>query len=370
MYIKNINLINFRNYEKLTISFNKGLNIIIGNNAQGKTNLIESIYLSGFGKSFRTSKDNDLIKINEKFLYSKLNFIKNEREQNIEFTIKGNRKKEIKINGRNILKLSEVLGNINVVIFSPDDLKLIKDSPSERRKFIDRELSQMSTIYYKKLVEYNKILNQRNNLLRKIIFNEKLKDTLEVWDLKLADVGSDIVYRRYEFICKLDKISNKIHKKISDGKENLVMKYISGVKCKNFNDKDEIKKNFFENLINNYEKDINRGFTSVGPHRDDISLFVNDINIKKFGSQGQQRTAVLSLKLSEIELIYSETGEYPILLLDDVMSELDINRQNDLLYMIDDVQTIITTTDVNNINVKNIKLSTIFKVNNGKIEKK
>ncbi|BEP27673.1 DNA replication/repair protein RecF [Helicovermis profundi] len=369
MYIKEIKLINFRNYEELKIDFSNNVNIIMGNNAQGKTNLIESIYLSGFGKSFRTSKENDIININKDFLFVRITFVKKNRENTIEYKIINNKKKEIKINNNSIKKISDLLGIINIVIFSPDDLKLIKNSPLERRKFIDRELSQMNNAYCKNLIEYHKILNHRNKLLKQIFFNNKLKDTLDIWNKKLVEIGIVIIIKRREFIKNLSSISNKIHKNITNNLENLSIIYEPNIKSSLSNNNKNIEIEFSELLTKNIEVDIKRGYTSIGPHRDDISFFINDIDVKKYGSQGQQRTSVLSLKLSEIELIYNETKEYPILLLDDVMSELDINRQNDLVKTLNKVQTIITTTDVNNIHINNINKSTLFKVDSGKIVK-
>ena len=368
LHIKKISLSNFRNYEKADIELAANVNIFIGNNAQGKTNLLEAIYVGGFGKSFRTSKDVELIKMGAETTTAHISAIKYGREFTIDYRIKKNKKKEIKVNGSSLTKISELIGFFNIVIFSPEDLKLIKGTPVDRRKFIDRELSHISPTYCAKLIEYHKILTQRNNLLRQISTKSSLKSTLIIWDEKLSNVGTEIILRRIEFIEKLNMISNKIHYGISGGKESLKLGYLPNIKASKSNEKEKILEEFEKKLFENQTTDIKRGFTSVGPHRDDMTFLINDIDIRNYGSQGQQRTAALSLKLSEIEIIKEEVGEYPILLLDDVMSELDIYRQNDLVKTLNKMQTIITTTDVNNIFSENVSNARIFSVNSGKIQ--
>ena len=366
MYIKSIRVKNYRNYEQLKIDFDRKLNIIVGDNAQGKTNLLEAVYVSGFGKSFRTNKDGELVNFKEQFTSVKLEVVRdNGLEEWVEYRINQKSSKEFLINGVNITKISDLLGTLNIILFYPDDLKLIKESPVERRKFINRELSHISKSYCVDIIEYNKILNQRNELLKKIIYKPEFKDMLEVWDEQLADKGTRIIIRRLKFIKDLDEISRKIHGDITKDKEKLSIEYITHVK--NFENYDTIKSELIFMLKKNLEMDIKRGFTSVGPHRDDIDIKINQINIKTFGSQGQQRTAALSLKLSEIEIIKNDVGEYPILLLDDVMSELDINRQKDLIYALKDVQTIITTTDVKNLLDDYINASKLIKIKNGHV---
>jgi DNA replication and repair protein RecF len=346
--IKAVRLKHFRNYAYASLELDPKLNIIIGDNAQGKTNLLEAIYVSGFAKSFRTSKESDLVNFNEELAYVSVEI---ERDngviEKIEYRINQKSKKEFLVNGINITKISELLGAVNMILFYPDDLKLIKDSPIERRKFLNRELSHISRIYCSDIIDYNKILMQRNELLKKMQFHDNLEEMLDVWDEQLCDKGSRIIVKRLSFIEKLGHISNKIHKNITENKENLKIHYVTSIK--NLENYDTIKGDLMVLLKKHREMDIRRGFTSIGPHRDDLDIMINDINIKSFGSQGQQRTAALSLKLSEIEIIKEEVGEYPILLLDDVMSELDIKRQRDLIYTLKDVQTIITTTDVTNL---------------------
>lgn len=366
LFIKSIIIKDYRNYDQLRLNFDRNLNIIIGDNAQGKTNLLEAVYVSGFGKSFRTIKDSELVKFDKKIAHVKVEIEHdNGWQETIEYRINEQSKKEFLINGVNITRISELLGTINLILFYPDDLKLIKDSPVERRKFINRELSHISKLYCSDIIEYNKILNQRNELLKKITFKPDLKDTLDIWDEQLADKGTKIILRRKKFIDDLDRISKEIHASVTDGKETLSVAYNTSVK--NLENYDTIKSDLIFKLGKQIDVDVKRGFTSVGPHRDDLDILINNISIKSFGSQGQQRTAALSLKLSEIEIIKQDVGEYPILLLDDVMSELDLNRQKDLIYTLKNVQTIITTTDVKNLLDEYISASKITNIKNGGI---
>ena len=366
MRIKSIALKNYRNYEHMKINFDDKLNIIIGDNAQGKTNLLEAVYVSGFGKSFRTTKDSELVRFGEKVAHVKVEVERdNGYLEKIEFRINNQSKKEFHINGVTITKISELLGTLNIILFYPDDLRLIKDSPIERRKFINRELSHISRVYCSDIIEYNKILFQRNELLKKIIAKPDFKDMLEIWDEQLADKGARIVLRRKKFVEDLNTVSQRIHYSVTKNYEKLTVDYLTSIK--NLESYDTIKDNLLLLLKKNIDMDIRRGFTSVGPHRDDIEIKINDINIKIYGSQGQQRTAALSLKLSEIEIIKNDVGEYPILLLDDVMSELDVFRQKDLIYALNDVQTIITTTDVKNLLDDYINASRIVKIKNGNV---
>lgn len=357
---------NYRNYDQIKLSFDKKLNIIIGDNAQGKTNLLEAVYVSGFGKSFRTNKDSELVHFDEKFTSVKVEIERdNGQLEHIEYRINDKSKKEFLINGVNITKISELLGTVNIILFYPDDLKLIKESPVERRRFLNRELSHISKIYCADIIEYNRILFQRNELLKKIVYKPEFKDMVDIWDEQLADKGTRIIVRRQKFIEDLNEISHRIHADVTKNVEHLSIDYLSSVK--NMQNYDTIKSELILMLRKNLDMDVRRGFTSVGPHRDDMDICINKINIKAFGSQGQQRTAALSLKLSEIEIIKKDVGEYPILLLDDVMSELDVNRQKDLIYALKDVQTIITTTDVKNLLDDYINASKIIKIKNGSV---
>lgn len=350
----------------MKLEFDQKLNIIIGDNAQGKTNLLEAIYVSGFGKSFRTAKDSDLVSFGKEIANVKIELQKdNGLLEIIEYRINDKSKKEFLINGVNITKISELLGTMNIILFYPDDLKLIKESPVERRKFLNRELSHISKIYCADIIDYNKILIQRNELLKKILYKPEFRDLIDVWDEQLTDKGARIILRRKKFIEDLNVISRKIHADVTKNKEILNVAYITTIK--NMENYDTIKSDLMIKLRKSIDTDIRRGYTSVGPHRDDIETTINGINIKSFGSQGQQRTAALSLKLSEIEIIKNDVGEYPILLLDDVMSELDVNRQKDLIYTLMNVQTIITTTDIKNLLDDYINASRIIKIKNGNV---
>lgn len=347
MFVNKLELKNFRNYENFNIEFNKNLNIIIGSNAQGKTNLIESIYVSCFGKSFRATNDKDLILSNNNYNYVKLEVSKRHTDIKIEYRIHKKLNKEIKINNNSIKKLSEILGNIYVVLFSPEDLELVKGSPGIRRKFLNRELSNINKKYCHNLIEYKKILKQRNNILKK---NIKGSDQmLEIFTDQLIEKGTKIILSRIDFLEKVNFISNNIHNKLTNNNEKLKIEYLSNINLENGKNYDKIKKSFKNKVIKNKNRELKMGYTLVGPHRDDFDLFINDKDVKKFGSQGQQRTVALSLKLSEIDLIKNETNEYPVLLLDDVFSELDINRQASLLQIFKNTQTIITSTDFNKV---------------------
>jgi len=365
VFINKLKLINFRNYSNLDIKLHDKLNIFIGNNAQGKTNILESIYLTGFGKSFRTTKDKELIKVNNDMAYVKVEGKKRYSEVSIELRLWNNKKKEIKTNGISLTKLSELLGNIYMVIFSPEDLKLIKGGPSERRRFIDREISHINKKYYYDIMSYNRVLFQRNNLLKNIAYNRNLLKTIDIWNDKLVEYGIGVILKRREFTNRLNALSRLMHRKITDGRENLEIKYLSNIDINNKSSSDEVYKNFKEKLEKKIEIDIKRGFTTVGPHKDDLGIYINDKDIRVFGSQGQQRTAALSLKLSEIEIIKGEVGEYPILLLDDVMSELDINRQNFLIKGLKNVQTFITITEIPESMVPLVKEGSIFNISCG-----
>lgn len=361
MYIKKIILNNFRNYDNLDIDFHEKINLFTGNNAQGKTNLLESIYIMSLGKSFRTNKDSEMINFNEDYGKAKSISIKDNRELEVEI-IYGKEGKTIKIDGLKTSKNADILENVYIVIFSPEDLKIVKDEPEKRRKFIDRELCQLKPIYYKNLARYKKILQQRNALLKQNEIDESL---LYVWDKELSDYGAKIIHYRKDFIEKLDIISSEIHNKITNGKEIFELFYESNIEV---NDSLEAQKELFlEKLQKNSKKDIFRRTTSIGPHKDDLKIIINEIDIRHFGSQGQQRTAALSLKLAEIKLIKEETGEDAILLLDDVLSELDKERQSFLINSLNDVQLFITATDIEKDLEKTLPKGFTFLVENGKI---
>lgn len=328
MYIKNIKIKNFRNYTDQELELDKNINVIYGDNAQGKTNILEAIFLSAFGKSFRTSKDKEMIRKGESFSNIEINYEKKDRDGKININISD--KKSISINDIKIKKLSELLGNINIVIFTPDDMDILKDGPSKRRKFLNMMIGQLRSNYVYNVNMYDKTLEQRNNYLKTNNFN---KDMLDIWDEKLADYGEKIYQYRNEFINKIKEKIGDIHKEIAD--EEIKIHYISD--CEN-------KEKYLNKLIKNRDIDIRKGYTTAGVHRDDFKVFINGEEVNIYGSQGQNRTAILSLKMAELEVVYEDVGEAPILLLDDFMSELDEKRISNFLKNIKDIQVIITCT--------------------------
>lgn len=364
MYLKGLNLINFRNYEALYLEFNSKINLLIGKNGQGKTNIVEAIYLLSFGKSFRTNKDKEMIKFECENLYIGGNFIKYNRKSLIEIGIGKNNKKGIKINKINIEKIYELLGNLNVVIFSPEDLRLVKEGPKERRSFIDKEISQIMPKYYNYLTNYNKILFQRNKLLKSNYVDINL---IEVYDESLAKYGSYIYILRRDFIKKITSISSEMHKNLTNNLEDLSIKYKNQL---NINDEDTVNtvyERFIEKLKSGHNHDIETRTTRYGIHKDDLLICINGLDIRLYGSQGQQRTASISLKLSEIELIKNEVGEYPILLLDDIFSELDETRQKLLVDNLDKVQIFITTAEASHKKIFSNENTTIFNIEKGNV---
>ena len=361
MYIKSLELNNYRNYDNLSIEFERGTNILYGNNAQGKTNILESIYVASTTKSHRGSKDREIINFEKDEAHIKATVMKKDVPIRIDIHLKKNKSKGIAINGIPIRKASELFGVLNVVFFSPEDLNIIKNGPAERRRFIDLELCQLDKIYVHNLVNYNKIVNQRNKLLRDLGFNydKELVSTLDIWDMQLADYGAKIITRRNQFIDEINEIIYGIHRNITNGKEELIVRYEPNI----------TGNNIYDELVRSREKDLKLKTTSVGPHRDDISFLNKKIDIRKFGSQGQQRTAALSLKLSEIELVKSIIKDTPILLLDDVLSELDSNRQRHLLGNLYNVQTIITCTGLDEFVENRFNIDNIYKVVEGTVER-
>jgi DNA replication and repair protein RecF len=364
MYLKKIELKNFRNYEEETVEFHKKVNIITGKNAQGKTNLLESLYIMSLGKSFRTSKDMEMIGFEKEFCRAKSTYVKEGREHEIEIII-GREGKAIKINGVKTSKNIDLLENAYMVVFSPEDMKIVKEEPEKRRKFIDWELCQLKPVYYRNLGRYKKILLQRNSLLKQTEIKE---DNLAIWDEGLAEYGAKLILERNRFIKKLNEISREISSRITDGKEALEISYEAGVECRgSYEDQKEYLKNI---LSKNLKKDLLRRSTTAGPHKDDLKLCVDGVDIRHFGSQGQQRTAALSLKLAEIKLIKEETGISPILLLDDVLSELDSERQNFLIKSLEEVQLFITATELNEEVIKKLPEGKTFLVEKGKVKRK
>lgn len=353
--INSLKLKNFRNYDLLSLEMDPAINIFYGDNAQGKTNILESLYLCGTTKSHRGTKDRDMIQFDKEESHIEAIVEKNEMTYQIDLHLKRNKPKGIAVNRVPIKKASELFGILNVVFFSPEDLNIIKNGPAERRRFIDLELSQIDKIYLSNLSNYNRVINQRNHLLKEIAYHKNLEETLDVWDMQLIQYGKEVMKSRRDFVEQINEIIFFIHKKLTGGKEEIKIVY-----------EPSTGEHTLEEAIRRYkERDLKVMSTSIGPHRDDICLIVNGIDIRKFGSQGQQRTAALSLKLSEIELVKKVTKDKPVLLLDDVLSELDKYRQNYLLDSIDDIQTLITCTGVDEFVNHRFSINKIFHVCGG-----
>ena len=356
MFIKRLQMLNYRNYNALDIELCPNVNVFMGDNAQGKTNILEAIYYCAFAKSHRTSKDKELINWNGEHAFISVDVGRERLDKRIDISILKDGKKSIRINKIKIKKIGELFGNFNVVMFSPEDLRIIKDSPGVRRKFIDMELCQLNPKYYYNLVQYNKVLNERNILLRN---RSTSSEMLEIYDMQLVEFGYNIIRERIKYIESLNKYAEKIHSDITSGKEKINFKYISTIK-----DLENIKENFYTLLEKNRSKDCDRGITSIGPHRDDFFVYINDIDTKSYGSQGQQRTAVLTMKFSSLEIIKELTGEFPVLLLDDVLSELDFNRKKYILSTIGQIQTVITCTGIEDLYEYLDEKAKVFKVKN------
>ena len=350
MQINQLRLKDFRNYKNLDISFHPKVNIFLGNNAQGKTNLLEAIYITSLGKSFRTGKDWEMIRFEMPFFRVEVDASKDGEVLLIDMAV-SQEKKGIKIDGLKATKTSDLLENIYTVIFSPEDLKIVKDEPEKRRRFIDREITQLRPSYYQNLTCYKKALVQRNALLKDCNLNE---ENLNVWDESLAYYGHRIMEQREIFISKLDTISRQLHNDITEGKETLEVIY-----------EKDCCEDLLEKLTRTHRRDRMRGTTGAGPHRDDLKILVNGVDIRPYGSQGQQRTAALSLKLSELQLIKEETGEEGILLLDDVLSELDAQRQQFLIKSLGSVQLFITATELSKEVRKSLAGGNLYRVTEG-----
>ena len=343
MNINSLELKNFRNYQHQKINFNSGINVFIGKNAQGKTNLLESIFLCSIGKSPRTSKDKDLILWEKEFSKVTITLTKNSGNKKIDLYLLSNQNKTIHINGIPIKRIGELMGEFNSVYFSPDELKLVKESPDERRRFMDIDLSQFNKTYFYTLNKYNKILAQRNKLLKSTTDKKVISDTIGIWNEQLSETASFLIVKRLELIDKLKIHANKVLNYLTNNQETLHLEYVGVLTTDTATLKSKLLKEYEKSL----DKDIKLGFTTVGPHRDDFKIIVNNIDIRHFGSQGQQRTCALALKLAELEVFKDNFGEYPVLLLDDVLSELDADRQVKLLQYIQPIQTLLSGTNFN-----------------------
>lgn len=357
MYIDSIELKNFRNYESLELSLDQGTNILFGDNAQGKTNILEAAYLCGTTKSHRGSKDKELIRFGAEESHIRMQVVKNDLTYRIDMHLKKNKAKGVAINGLPIKKARELFGIVNMVFFSPEDLNIIKNGPAERRRFLDMELCQLDQIYLTDLASYNHVVNQRNHLLKEMTMSHQAGDTLDIWDMQLANYGRRVIEKRQKFIDELNEIIKDIHRNLTGGLEELQVIYEPSVGS------DQLE----ESLFLNRDRDLRMKMTSQGPHRDDLCLMANGIDIRRFGSQGQQRTAALSLKLSEIYLVKSKIKDTPVLLLDDVLSELDSNRQNYLLDSIHDIQTMITCTGLDDFVSHQFEINKVFQVIKGEV---
>ena len=384
MYIESLALKNFRNYESLDINFSDKINILYGDNAQGKTNILEAIYMSATTRSHKKSKDKDIVRFGENDSHIRVNVKKRDVGHRIDMHLRKNGPKGVAIDSIPIRRSTELFGLINIIMFSPEDLSVVKDGPGERRRFMDMEICQLSRIYYSNLSKYNKILDQRNNTLKQISFskggnsrkssiingikngigsgigsgiNSGIEDTLDIWDEQLAETGSEIIKERKNFIGMINEIIKEIHSNITSANEKIEIKYEPNVS----------EEDFLKVLKEKRNIDIKNVTTMTGPHRDDFGIFINDNDVRVYGSQGQQRTAALSLKLAEIELVKKVINDNPILLLDDVMSELDSKRRDCLLSGISDIQTIITCTGYDDFIRQRINVDKIYKISNGKI---
>lgn len=369
MFLEEIKLTQYRNYEAAEVQFSEGINVFLGENAQGKTNLMEAVYVLAMTRSHRTSNDKELIFWNQEFAKISGRIQKKNSSFPLEIVV-SNKGKKAKFNHLEQKKLSDYLGKLNVILFAPEDLSLVKGSPAIRRKFLDMEMGQMNPIYLHNLVNYQHILKQRNQYLKHLML-KKAKDLtfLEVLTEQLATYGAEILVERFSFVKKLEKWAQPIHYEISRERENLLIEYQCSLPITDELDKASI----FQDLLAAFEKgrkrELDQGSTIVGPHRDDLRFLVNDQNVQTYGSQGQQRTTALSIKLAEIDLMREITGEYPILLLDDVLSELDDERQTHLLKAIENkVQTFLTTTSLDGIKKNILKAPRVFQVSSGHVE--
>lgn len=359
MFIESIELFNYRNYGQLHMDFHEGTNVLYGDNAQGKTNILEAVYLCSTTKSHKGSKDKEIVRFGEEESHIKMIVRRDGVPYRIDMHLKKNKAKGIAVNGVPIKKASELFGIVNVIFFSPEDLNIIKNGPAERRRFLDLELCQLNKLYVYHLVQYNKVVVQRNKLLKELDFHPSLKETLDLWDEQLVRYGKELIRMRKDFIGEVNELIYEIHFHLSGEKEKLVIQYEPNV----------TEDNFEEILTKNQFQEIKQKMTLTGPHRDDLNFIVNGIDIRKFGSQGQQRTAALSLKLAEIELVKKTVKDYPVLLLDDVLSELDSKRQEHLLSEINHIQTMVTCTGLDEFVNSKFQMDKIFKIVEGTVER-
>lgn len=355
MYISSLELADFRNIVSLHMDFSQGTNILYGENAQGKTNILESLYMISTTKSHRGVRDRDMIRFGMEESHIRSLVMKGGIDYRIDMHLRKNKSKGIAINGQRIKKASELIGLLHIVFFSPEDLGIVKNGPAERRRFMDMELCQLDASYLHNLNQYNKTVENRNRLLRDMYQFPQLQETLSIWDEQLVNYGRKIIESRQGFIADLNKIVEEIHSKLSGNREHLTICYEPNTQVDDFEEK----------LRRGRERDIHMKMTSVGPHRDDFSFLDGEIDLRKYGSQGQQRTCALSLKLSEIDLVKKVIGHRPVLMMDDVLSELDSGRQNYLLSTIGGIQTFITCTGLDEFVNNRFKIDQVFRIESG-----
>ena len=368
MKLTELNLHHFRNYDEAQVEFSPQINVLIGENAQGKTNLLESIYVLAMTRSHRTNNDRELIEFGKDAAQIKGTVQRELGSLKLELDI-GKHGKKAKANHLEKARLSEYLGQLNVILFAPEDLALVKGAPTVRRRFIDMEFGQVSPKYLHDLTQYRDILKQRNRYLKQLQSHEARDQLyLEVLSEQLAAVGGAIISQRVKFLSELEGYAQELHQSITQGRENLTFEYSSAVKDASTLTEVELSEALMDLYRQNQSKEIFQGTTLYGPHRDDVRFLINHKNVQTYGSQGQQRTTALSVKLAEIDLMKNQTGEYPILLLDDVLSELDGARQTHLLKTIQDkVQTFLTTPGLSDVARNLIKEPRIFHIRDGQI---
>lgn len=357
MVIDSVEVGDFRNYHKEKLEFHPHTNVLYGDNAQGKTNILESIFVCGTTNSHKGSKDRELIRVGMEEAHIRMMMTKKNMPHKIDMHLRKNKGKGIAIDGIPIKKSSELMGLLNVIFFSPEDLRIIKNGPAERRKFMNMELCQLDPVYLYDLAQYNKVLMQRNKLLKQITYSPSMADTLFVWNEKLIEFGEKIIARRKNFVEEIGEIVGRVANNLTGDIEQVAMLYEPDVEPGKME----------EALEKSKDRDLKLCSTNVGPHRDDLCFMNEEFDLRKYGSQGQQRTCALALKLAEIEIVKKTTGDCPVLLLDDVLSELDRNRQNYLLDNIHDIQTIITCTGLEEFIDSRLTLDRVFRVSNGTV---
>lgn len=359
MIIESLEGKDFRNYENLSLTFGNQVNIFYGDNAQGKTNILEALYLMGTTKSHRGSKDSEMLRFGEKEAHLRMKFIKNKVSHQTDMHLRKSRGKGIAIDGTVLRRSADMIGFTNMIFFSPEDLSLVKNAPGERRRFLDMELCQLDKTYLHMYSSYRKVLQQRNSIFKQAYYRKDLLDTLDIWDEKLLEYGTQIILKRGEFIEELKETARKMHYQLSGGREELEVIYQPSVSAGEFG----------KRLAAVRERDSAWCQTSIGPHKDDMVLKISGQELRRFGSQGQQRTAALALKLSEIELVKHKINDNPVLLLDDVLSELDRSRQAHILENINGIQTFVTCTGLEELIEQRLETDYVYQVVSGTVRK-